>query len=100
MVLEKADATPLPLIFLSDELHLLLERQGLLPHFFKSSQAKLPDLAARDAEDLAQGGVAIIGGVVAGLDEFAVLQLEDVVDFPFCECFHGVLPKLKFYYAK
>ena len=49
-----------------------------------------PDLAAGDAEDLAEGGVGDVGGVVGGGHQPPVPQLDQVVDLSICELLHAV----------
>ena len=49
-----------------------------------------PDLAAGDAEDLAEGGVGDVGGVVGGGHQPPVPQLDQVVDLSICELLHTV----------
>ena len=49
-----------------------------------------PDLAAGDAEDLAEGGVGDVGGVVGGGHQPSVPQLDQVVDLSICELLHAI----------
>ena len=53
-------------------------------------QVQPPDLAAGDAEDLAEGGVGGVGGVVGGGHQPPVPQLDQVVDLSVCELLHAV----------
>ena len=80
VILQESEAPPLPFLLLPEVLHLLLQRQGLLPELLESLLDELPDLAARDSEDLAQRGVAGVRGVLAVRDDAAVLDDEDIVD--------------------
>ena len=86
--LEEAEAPSLPFVFLPDVLHLVSKRQQLQLSLLESVLTKLPDLAARAAEDLAEGGVAHEGGALAVGDHAAVLELEDVVDLLFRVLLH------------
>jgi len=58
------------------------------PQLLKAAHIQLPDLRARDLEDLADGRVAGEGGVVSAVDEAAVPELDHIVDLLFCEYFH------------
>ena len=53
-------------------------------------QVEPSDLAAGDAEDLAEGGVGDVGGVVGGGHQPPVPQLDQVVDLSICKLLHAV----------
>ena len=69
-------------------LYLLLQRQGFLPGLLEPLLAELPDLAAGHLEDLAQGRVGGLRGVVGLAEEATVLEPEDVVDLLIVELLH------------